>query len=139
MRRIYLIGSLRNEQVQVIAQQIRERTGHTVYDDWFSAGPKADDHWQEHQNYKGLTFKEALAGEAAQHVFHFDKKFLDRSDTVVLLLPAGKSGHLEFGYAIGHGSEGFILFDAVPERYDVMYNFASEVFFNVDELIERLR
>ena len=39
-------------------------------------------------------------------------------------MPAGKSGHIEFGYLVGQGKPGFVLFDAVPERYDVMYQFA---------------
>lgn len=105
-----------------------------VFDDWFSAGPIADDSFQEHQTQKGLSYKEALKSYAAKHVFNFDFYHLNRADTVVLVMPAGKSGHMEFGYGIGRGKLGYVLFDKEPERWDQMYNFASEIFFNPEEL-----
>jgi hypothetical protein len=41
------------------------------------------------------------------------------------------------GYLIGQGKPGFILMDGEPERYDVMYKFATVVF-SVEELVEKL-
>lgn len=137
-RRIYLIGSLRNPAVPAIAWQLRQ-AGHEVFDDWFAAGPEADDWWQRYeQKNRGHTFSEALKGHAAQHVFHHDKRHLDRCDTAVLVLPAGKSGHLELGYMIGQGKPGYILLDKEPERYDVMYCFATGVFTDIGRLVEEL-
>lgn len=121
---IYLIGSLRNPDVIKIGAMIRA-AGAEAFDDWHGAGPEADDHWQKYENARGRNFKEALAGHAAQNVFHFDKTNLDRADAVILIMPAGKSGHLEFGYAMGQGKPGVILIPGEPERFDVMYNFAS--------------
>jgi hypothetical protein len=46
---------------------------------------------------------------------------------------------LELGYTIGRGKPGFILFDQEPERYDVMYAFATDIFFSREKLIERLK
>lgn len=135
---IYLIGSLRNENVPVIANQLRAQ-GHEVFDQWYGAGPQADDYWQAYCKQKGMNYKEALADHGAQHVFNFDKRFIDMSDTVVLVLPAGKSGHLELGYALGSGKRGFILLDGEPDRYDCMYNFASGICLNLEELFECLR
>jgi hypothetical protein len=40
---------------------------------------------------------------------------------------------------IGKGKKGFILFDKEPKRYDVMTNFATDIFFGVGNLIEALR
>jgi hypothetical protein len=54
-------------------------------------------------------------------------------------MPAGKSGHLELGYFVGTGKPGFIYFDAVPDRYDVMHQFATDVFSSDEELIEGLK
>jgi len=54
----------------------------------------------------------------------------------VLVLPAGKSGHLELGYMIGQGKPGYILLDGEPERFDVMYNFATGVFTNLSDLLK---
>jgi hypothetical protein len=133
----YLIGSLRNPQIPVIGNKLRE-AGYEVFDEWMAAGPEADDCWQEYSDSRGHSYKEALKGYAAQHVFEFDLHHLNRCDAAILVLPAGKSGHLELGYMAGKGKPTYILFDKVPERYDVMYNFATDVFFSVEEMIKGL-
>ena len=135
MSKIYLIGSLRNAKVNETASKLRD-AGHEVFDDWYSAGPEADDYWQKYEQARGHNYKEALAGYAANHVFEFDKHHLDTNDMAILVLPAGKSGHLELGYMIGTGKPGYILFDdTMPDRWDVMYLFATGVFFDVDSLV----
>ena len=137
MAKIYVIGSLRNPEVPEIAIKLREE-GHEVFDAWYSAGPEADDYWHAHEVKKGNNYREALSGYAAKNVFNFDKTHLDRSDMAVLVLPAGKSGHLELGYVIGCGKPGYILLDD-PDRWDVMYQFATGLFYNVEELISELK
>lgn len=138
MANIYLIGSLRNPKISEIANELRE-AGHEVFDDWYAAGPEADDYWQKYEQNRGHNYKEGLAGYAAKHVYNFDKFHLDRNDVAVLALPAGKSAHLELGYMIGKGKKGYILFDdTMPDRWDVMYQFATDVYFNVEDLIRGL-
>ena len=134
---IYLIGSLRNPEIPLIANQLRE-AGHEVFDDWYAAGPEADDYWRDYERGRGHNFREALQGHAAGHVYWFDREHLERANIVVLALPAGKSGHLELGWALGQGKKGYILLDADPERFDVMYKFATAVVTTVDELIKEL-
>lgn len=125
MKSVYLIGSLRNPEVPVMGRMLRIN-GFNVFDDWFAAGPRADDHWQEYEQARGRTFKEALLyGRAAGNVFRFDKSNLDRCDMAVLLMPAGKSGHMELGYFLGTGKPGFIYQPEPPDRWDVMYRFAT--------------
>lgn len=136
MANIYLIGSLRNPQIGHIASELRS-AGHNVFDDWFAAGPEADDYWQKYEIARGNNYKQGLQGYAAKHVYEFDKYHLDRNDIAVLVLPAGKSAHLELGYVIGSGKKGYILLDD-PDRWDVMYQFAKGVFYNVEDLIEEL-
>jgi len=136
MSKIYLIGSLRNPQIGTIASKLRA-AGHEVFDDWYAAGPEADDYWQKYEIAKGNNYKQGLQGYAAKHVYEFDKHHLDRNEIAVLALPAGKSAHLELGYVIGTGKPGYILLDD-PDRWDVMYQFATGVFYSVDELIEEL-
>jgi nucleoside 2-deoxyribosyltransferase len=121
---IYLIGSLRNPEVPKVAAYLRT-LGFEVFDDWYSAGPEADDCWQAYEKERGHSYPQALKGWHAKDVFAFDKYHLDRADMGVLLLPAGKSGHLELGYVVGQGKPGFILMQGEPERYDVMYQFAN--------------
>lgn len=135
---IYLMGSLKNQQVPELAKEIREMGFGEVFDDWFSPGPNADDHWRDFEKVRGSTYKQALSNYAATHVFEFDKYHIDRSDIGVLVMPAGKSGHLELGYMIGSGKKCFIVFDEEPERWDVMYQFAHGLCFSHEELKEEL-
>ena len=135
---IYLIGSLKNPEIPKIAQKLREATNQEVFDSWYSPGPEADDFLRDHIRFRGLSYPEAMNEYAVKHIFQFDKTHIDRAETVVMIMPAGKSGHLELGYAIGSGKRGYILFDKEPERFDVMHRFANEVFLDINKLIERL-
>ena len=124
-KRAYLIGSLRNPNVPVVANYLRSEHGLNIFDDWYAAGPEADDKWMAYEKGRGRDFSSALAGAAAQHVFAFDRENIGASQAAVLVLPAGKSGHLELGWAAGMGKLTAILLEGEPERYDVMYNFAD--------------
>ena len=131
---VYLIGSLRNPAIPAIAERLREE-GYDTFDDWMAAGPNADDSWRDYERARGNSYQEALSGYAAQHVFNFDKYHLERADIGILVLPAGKSGHMEIGWLLGKGKPGYILLDKDPDRYDVMYNFATGVFNDIGELV----
>lgn len=134
--KIYLIGSLRNPEVPKLANIIRDRCDVNVFDDWYSAGERADDHLMEYEKQRGHSYAEALNGHSVRHVFEFDKMHLDDSDAGILLLPAGKSCHLELGYLRGQGKPVWILMpNGEPERWDIMYRFATELVYTVDDLI----
>lgn len=136
LKSLYVIGSLRNPTIPEVAAKLREQ-GHDVFDDWYSAGPEADDWWKRYEEGRGHDYYQALAGHAANHVFGFDRHHLDRCDAAVLVLPAGRSGHLELGYVAGKGKPTYILHDN-PDRWDVMYRFATAVVPDVDSLIKEL-
>lgn len=112
-----------------------------IFDDWYAAGPEADDKWKEYEQERGRIYRDALDGYAARHVFAFDKHHLDTSSHAVLVLPAGKSGHMEIMYAkYGVQAKAAILLepDADP-RWDVMYQFVDEVFEREEEIVEWLK
>jgi nucleoside 2-deoxyribosyltransferase len=138
MPKVYVIGSLRNPKIPEIANKIRE-AGFEVFDDWYAAGPEADDKWKEYEQGRGRGYSDALSGAAATNVYEFDKRNLDSSDAVVLVLPAGRSGHLELGYCLGKGTPGFILLEDGVDRWDVMYKFANGVTDNLDHIIKHLK
>lgn len=135
--KLYLIGSLRNPEVPNLGIEIR-KLGFDVFDDWYAAGPEADDKWRDYEKARGHTYQMALKGLAADHVYNFDLKHLNECDVALLHLPAGKSAHLELGYILGKGKKGYILIDN-PERWDVMYLFADNVFHTKEELLQELR
>lgn len=134
---IYLIGSLRNPEIPNIANKLRD-AGFEVFDDWYAAGPEADDKWREYEIGRGHSYLEGLEGLAANHVFEFDKRHLDRSEAGLLVLPAGRSGHLELGYLLGKDKRGYILLDD-PDRWDVMYKFATKVTDKLEDIIDDLK
>lgn len=135
---IYLIGSLRNPQIPIIAKRLREE-GFDVFDDWHAPGPDTDTYWMEYERARGRSYREALYAPHATDVFKFDKDYLDRATTGVLVMPAGRSGHREIGYLAGRGCQTFTLFEGEPERWDIMTHFDTDIAFSVPELIERIR
>ncbi len=139
---LYLIGSLRNPRIPELGRKIRkENPGVEVFDDWFAAGPIADDSWKEYEEARGNSYATALGGYAADHVFDFDVHHLRRSTHALLVLPAGKSGHMEIMYAAyGVGAKTAILLepDADP-RWDVMYKFIPNILHSEEEIGEFLK
>ncbi|MGB9903064.1 MAG: hypothetical protein ACPLQO_00160 [Desulfotomaculales bacterium] len=124
--KIYLASSWKNaEIVRAFALYLRK------------AGFEADDftdpsngryvfHWSEVGETDKLDAINFLQDERAQKAFQEDKKWLDWADAVVLILPAGKSAHLEAGYAKGQGKLLVIWQKSFPRgEFDVMYGFAD--------------
>lgn len=134
--KLYLIGSLRNKRIPVLADKLRkEMPDVEVFDDWHSAGPTADDSWKEYEQERGHSYQEALKGYAARHVFGFDRHHLDTSTHVVLVLPAGKSGHMECVYAqYATIAKTAILLDPEDVRWDCMYQFIPDILANDEEI-----
>ena len=135
MMTTYLIGSLRNPAIPTIAKRLRD-VGVDVFDDWYAAGPEADDIWRKYELERGRSYTQALEeGWHATHVWEYDKHHLDRCDSGILVLPCGRSGHLELGYLAGQGKPTYILLDN-PDRWDIMYLFASKVYTSLDDLVK---
>jgi hypothetical protein len=134
---VYVIGSLRGAAVPAVGHDLRQ-AGFTVWDDWHSAGETADDSWRDYEIARGRTYPEALQGVAASNTFRCDRAYIDLADAVVLAAPAGKSAHLELGYALGQGKPGYVLLEEENSRYDVMYRFATGVFMDIESLVKEL-
>ncbi len=137
-RRIYIASSWRNATgVRVLAPALRA-AGHEVYAfceeraGHYAMSPNA---LAEIDPSRRMTSREALATAHAQQAFAADKGGLDWADTCVLLLPSGRSSHLEAGYTVGQGKDLFILdYEQAPGQWDVMYLFARAVCEEFDAL-----
>lgn len=119
-RKIYVASSWRNTIQPTIVQALNE-AGHEVYDfrnpapgntgfnwrqvdpDWLNWTPESYAHFVR-------THPVALAG------FALDKAALDWCDTCVLVLPCGRSAHLEAGYAAGQGKR--TIFYLHPDKFE---------------------
>ena len=67
-----------------------------------------------------------LEDDRSKKAFTEDKNWLDWADCCLLILPSGKSAHLEAGYAKGQGKALIIWRNEFPKgEFDVMYGFAD--------------
>lgn len=76
------------------------------------------------ENLDGI---EMLEQPLVQQAFKEDKKWLDWADVCLLVLPSGRSAHLEAGYAKGKGKKLWIVGHFPTGEYDVMYGFADRL------------
>lgn len=61
-----------------------------------------------------------------RNIFDIDVDALRQSDNLLLVLPAGKSAHIEAGVAYGLGKKSYAL--GVPETTDTLYCIFNEIF-----------
>lgn len=132
---VYIIGSLSNPRVEEVADRLREE-GFDAFDQWRAA---KGDFWADYALRRKLPMKEALKLDFVETAFQFDMKYLKACTAAVLVMPAGRSGGLELGWVLGQGKKGYILYDGEPERPDLMAKLATEVFFNIEDLIKELK
>lgn len=144
--RIYVASSWRNNRQPLVVQKLRA-AGHEVYDfrnphqtgqDRGRAGrgfqwSDIDPGWQD---WTPLGFREALKHPLAEAGFGSDMDALDWCEVCVLVLPCGRSAHLEAGYAKGDGKLTFaILTDGEPE---LMYRMFDGICLNTEEVLAAL-
>jgi len=133
----YIMGSLANPGVRGVASHLREALPMWgFFDDWHAAHPEADEQWRNYEMFKGHSYEKALREPAAQNVYLFDKTHLDMSTHGLLILPSGRSAHMEIGYLRGRECATAILLDGKHDRWDVMYAFADIVTRDIKEVIE---
>lgn len=130
--RIYLASSWKNAvAVRGIAAYLEEY-GFKVDAFCRSTDQRYSFHWSEFvdteealQQYDALSF---LDDPRVRRAFDEDKRWLDWADTVVMVMPCGRSSHLEAGYAVGQRKRLFIYGDFAKGEFDVMYGFANGLF-----------
>src|SRR5271154_5184443 len=110
IRSFYLAGSLRNANIPEFANQLASE-GYEVFSVWFSPGPEADNYGRNYSKARGRSYREFLDSYAMKNVFEFDRFHMNRCDALVVLMPAGRSAHLELGVTLGQGKPGFIVFE----------------------------
>ena len=135
---IYVASSWRNERQPEVVQALRN-AGFEVYDFRTPSEGNRGFHWSEidpkWQAWTPAQYRRYLNHPTARAGFSTDMKALDGADIVVLVMPCGRSAHLEFGYLIGRGRPGFILLsDGEPE---LMYRMACALCLTTAEVVDR--
>lgn len=117
-RRIYVASSWRNAHQPGVVEALAAH-GHAVYDFRQPTGPGSSGfHWSEiserWREWLPHEYRTALDSAIAVGGYAHDWGAMQWADTCVLVLPCGRSAHLEAGYFVGAGKELFILL-AGPE------------------------
>jgi hypothetical protein len=138
-RKIYLASSWRNTQQEEVLMALRGE-GYEVYDfknpAWGQSGfswAQIDRQWM---GWDPVKFAELVTTDPiAADGFSFDKAALDWCDTCVLLLPSGRSAHLEAGYAAGQGKQVVVMLHRDGFEPELMYLLADAIVCKLPDLL----
>lgn len=138
---IYLASSWKNEELVMEWAARLRGAGYEV--DAFCDDSRPNGrfvfHFSEIGDAGQLDAINFLADERSQKAFAEDKKWIDWADIALLILPAGKSSHLEAGYAVGGGKKLIIWQEKFPKgEFDVMYGFADLITDSIPEVLDFL-
>lgn len=139
-RKIYVASSWRNAKQQEVVISLRV-AGHLVYDfrnpsfnikgfSWSEIDPL----WQQ---WTAETYKEALDHPLAKKGFACDMDAMKWADTFVLVLPCGRSAHLELGWACGMNKQTIIILEDKNEP-ELMNKMVDHLCLSLDEVIQVL-
>ncbi len=138
--KIYLASSWRNTS-QPFFLTILRRMGHQVYD---FRNPRDGDNgfaWREidgqWENWTSAQFVGALDHSTAERGFRNDWEGMRWAEAGVLLLPSGRSAHLEAGYFVGALKPLYII---IPPAHriepELMYKMATAVLTTTDAVFD---
>ena len=141
--KVYVASSWRNERQPEVVKALEE-AGHEVYDFRHPhMGPGARGvgfHWSEIDpdwtRWTTAQFRDALEDQRALDGCASDLAGMAWADVILLVMPCGRSAHLELGWGIGFGKVTMILLsDGEPE---LMYRLAHHLCLDVDEVLRKI-
>lgn len=105
---------------------------------WSNINPK----WTAGTGQAGMSLKdyrdEALTSDVAKHGFGLDFAAMQWADACVLVLPCGRSAHLEAGWFSGQGKPLHILLSEDQFCPELMYLMATSISITKSELLTSL-
>ena len=138
--KVYLASSWKNEKAVSYIAELLRKEGHEVDAFTDTSTGRYVFHISEIGNPKNLHPEDFMKDSRTKKAFLEDKKWLDWCDCCLLILPCGKSAHLEGGYAKGKGKKLiiFAMRGYVKGDFDVMYKFADEYTDIFERVVEKL-
>ena len=149
-KRIYLASSWRNQRQPTTVSVLRAH-GFMCYDfrhprdegPYVPNMPSAGFGWKQidvaWQDWTADQYIEALRHPLAEAGFNADYTAMGWADTMVLLMPCGRSAHLELGWACGAGKRTAILLDPdQPAEPELMVKMAGLVTPSISDLLNWL-
>lgn len=148
MSRIYVASSWRNEIQPRVVSALRE-AGHEVYDFKNPCGGDHGFHWSEvgmasydRGTNSDVPVEEYLAGiehPIAVAGFQSDFDAMRWADTCVLVLPCGRSAHLELGWFVGQRKATAVLLNGPLVMPELMYRMCDAIVPNLRSLLSWVR
>lgn len=139
--KIYVASSWRNMLQNGVVAALRA-AGHEVYDYKNPAPGKTGFSWKQIDPTWAMggpvtpeNHRQMLQHPIAQAGFKADMDALRDCDVCVLVLPCGRSAHLELGWAAGAGKKTVVL-EPEPIEPDLMYLMCDKLCTSWDELLE---
>ena len=136
--RIYVASSWRNVLQPTVVAALRG-AGHIVYDfrdhgfDWKQCATAE-------QLFDPRRFRdEVLSHPLARAGFAKDMDALKNADATVLVLPCGRSAHLELGYAVGAGQRTVVLLDDPISEPELMHLMCTKLCTSMDEVLDAVQ
>lgn len=142
--RVYVASSWRNEARQQATVRALRDAGHTVYDFRNPAPGDRGFGWRQCASAEQLKDpvrfrEEVLTHPIAKAGFEKDWRALADADATVLVLPCGRSAHLELGIAQGMGQRAIVLLDDPLSEPELMYLACSKICTTIAEVVEVLQ
>ena len=145
MSRIYISSSWKNQEQPFLVEELRKR-GHKVYDFRHPCGRDDNNVWIPVSNSLGLSFyyennclnresfRKMLTDKNAINRFNEHFKAMQDADTCILLLPCGRSSHVEAGFMNGQGKRVFVMDTSNVATPELMYLMFDDYFHDYDDL-----
>lgn len=141
MSRVYLASSWRNSEQPAAVHALRQ-AGHKVYD--FRNPPGGIEggfRWSEIDpawpRWTAAQYRENLQTPLAQRGFNSDFDGMKWADVGVLLLPCGRSAHLELGWMAGAGKRT-VVWTHDGEEPELMALLATTICVSLEEVLDFL-
>jgi hypothetical protein len=151
MTYVYVASSWRNQTQPLVIEMMR-KSGIGCYD---FRNPGTDDHGFHWSDLRGVDLGDARSGPlpkgsdfvpldryldmvdnpVAIDGFRSDFDAMQEADTFALILPCGKSAHLELGWAVGAGKRTAILLEEEMEP-ELMYRMVDYLAPSIMDLID---
>ena len=139
MSKIYVASSWRCAHQPGIVNALRI-AGHDIYDFRHPSADTEGFHWSEinpsWENWTPQEYRICLEHLVAKRGFSYDFDAMKWADLCVLVLPCGRSAHLEAGWFAGAGKPLHILLLEKCEP-ELMYKMAASICVSVAELLAR--
>lgn len=134
--KIYLASSWKMQKTVLEISRILKKDGHTVDAFCNPSDNRISFNWEELTDVlkdEKIDLDKIDAIDMMKHwrvkkAFEEDKKWIDWADALIMLMPCGRSSHLEAGYAAGRGKKLYIIGGFEKGEFDTMYGFADGMF-----------